>query len=129
MGAMLVRHEPASAAVVRREIALDLDLHGVDDDIIHDVTLVATELVGNAVRHGSHCSDTRNAWTVAWHITPDEILISVEDPNENAMPVVRNAAPDAPSGRGLAIVTALSSEWGVEPVDHGKRVWAKVRVA
>lgn len=127
MGAMLVRHEPASAAVVRSEIALDLDLHGVDEDLIHDVTLVATELVGNAVRHGASTSDPEAAWTVAWSIGPEEILISVEDPNE-ALPVVRHAAPDAPNGRGLAIVEALSSEWGVDPTDRGKRVWAKVRV-
>lgn len=129
MGAMLVRHEPASAAVVRHEIALDLDLHGVDDDVIQDVALVATELVGNAVRHGTTCSDAQSAWTVAWSISPDEIVISVEDPNEAAMPVMRHAAPDAPNGRGLAIVTALASEWGVEPTECGKRVWAKVRVA
>jgi anti-sigma regulatory factor (Ser/Thr protein kinase) len=128
MGAMLVRHEPASAAVVRREIALDLDLHGVGEDAVHDVALVATELVGNAVRHGASATDPDASWTVAWSIGPDEILISVEDPNDE-LPVVRHAAPDAPSGRGLAIVSALSSEWGVEPTDRGKRVWAKVRVA
>jgi anti-sigma regulatory factor (Ser/Thr protein kinase) len=128
MGAMLVRHEPASAAVVRHEIALDLDLHGVDEDALHDVTVVATELVGNAIRHGNANPDDPSAWTVAWSIGPDEILISVEDPND-AVPVVRHAAPDAPSGRGLAIVSALSSEWGVDPMETGKRVWAKVRIA
>lgn len=129
MGAMLVRHEPASAAVVRREIALDLDLHGIDDEVIQDVALIASELVGNAVRHGSLDGDEQASWTVAWHVSSDEILVSVEDPNGHAMPVVRNAAPDAASGRGLAIVTSLSSEWGVERTDGGKRVWARVRVA
>lgn len=127
MGAMLVRHEPASAAAVRRELAIDLDQHGVATDSVQDVVLVASELVGNAVRHGSVPGDDA-AWNVEWTVQPDAVVISVDDPSD-AMPVVQHPAPDAPCGRGLAIVSALSHDWGVLRLPQGKRVWASVRIA
>jgi anti-sigma regulatory factor (Ser/Thr protein kinase) len=126
MGTILVRHEPASAAAVRRELALDLDLHGVPTDAVDDVMLVASELVGNAVRHGV-TPGNEGRWTVEWTVQPNAVLISVDDPND-AEPVLRHPAPDAPSGRGLAIVSALSNAWGVERHSDGKRVWARVRI-
>lgn len=125
MGEMLVRHEPATASVVRRELALDLDLQGVGPDAIDDVVLVASELIGNAIRHAS--GGDRNAWVVSWTVEAGVVVISVEDPSHD-LPVRRNPAPDAPSGRGLAIVETLSLDWGVEHTAHGKRVWAKVKV-
>ena len=126
MGEMLVRHEPATASVVRRELALDLDLQGVGPDAIDDVTLVASELIGNAIRHAS--GGDRDAWVVSWTVEGGEVVISVEDPSHD-LPVRRNPAPDAPSGRGLAIVSALSHDWGVQRLSQGKRVWASVRIA
>jgi anti-sigma regulatory factor (Ser/Thr protein kinase) len=124
MSVMMVRHEVTGASAVRRELALDLDLHGLDEDTIDAVTLVASELVGNAVRHAGIAAD--GELDIAWTIGPHDVMISVEDPSP-LLPVRRNAAPDAPNGRGLAIVDALTSAWGVEPTKRGKRVWAKVR--
>ena len=112
MGAMLVRHEPASAAAVRRELALDLDPHGVHRTSIDDVTLVASELVGNAVRHAG----ARRQRLVDRRLErrrPTTVVISVEDPSTR-LPVLRAPGPGAPNGRGLAIVEALSPDWGVE---------------
>src|SRR5947199_222243 len=53
MTGMLVRREPISASLVRRSLAADLAPHDVDETSLHEVTLVATELVGNAIRHGN----------------------------------------------------------------------------
>lgn len=125
MGQMLVRHEPATASAVRRELALDLDLHGVGPEVTDDVTLVASELIGNAIRHAG--GGERDAWAVSWTIRPGEVVLSVEDPSSD-LPVRRCAAPDAPSGRGLAIVESLSLDWGVERTARGKRVWARVKL-
>lgn len=121
MGAMLVRHEPTSASTVRRELALDLDLHGVDDTVVDDAALVVSELVGNAVRHAG--VDAHEHLDVSWSISEQHLTISVEDPSDEH-PVLRRAAPDAPSGRGLSIIAALAVDWGVEPTPRGKRVWA-----
>lgn len=125
MGAMLVRHEARSASAVRHELALDLDGHGVDRDGIDAATLVASELVGNAVRHTSACED--DDLDVGWTVHNDTVLISVEDPSTD-VPVLRHPALDATSGRGLSIVEALTTDWGFEHTPRGKRVWAKVRV-
>ena len=126
MGAMLVRQEPASVATARRELALELDLHDVDPDIVDDAALVLTEILGNAIRH---CAPVESGdLDVSWAVLPDSVSISVEDPCED-MPTLRRAAPDAASGRGLAIVEALAEEWGVDRTLRGKRVWARIALA
>jgi anti-sigma regulatory factor (Ser/Thr protein kinase) len=125
MGGILVRHAPESASEVRRRLALDLHRHGIGEETIDDVTLIASELIGNAIRHCSPAE--RDGLEFAWQIDPDAIEISVADPSDE-LPVLRNPAPDSPSGRGLAIVAALATDWGVEPSSRGKRVWARVRV-
>jgi hypothetical protein len=37
--------------------------------------------------------------------------------------------PAATSGRGLSLVDALASEWGVHPSPPGKTVWFELRLA
>lgn len=125
MGVMLVRHEATSASEVRRELTADLQLHGLDDDAIDAVTLVASEIVGNAIRHAGASSD--NVLDIGWTVGQDEVVISVEDPS-SVLPVPRRATPEAPSGRGLGIIDALSAEWGADLTPSGKRVWARIRV-
>ena len=123
MGGMLLRHEPTSAAIVRRELALDLSLHGVADESIDEVVLVASELVGNAIRHAGAAAD--ESLDVTWTVGERELVLCVEDASDQP-PVIRPAVPSAQSGRGLSIVASLTSAWGYEPVPRGKRVWAKV---
>ncbi|MFI0487459.1 ATP-binding protein [Actinomadura sp. 9N215] len=102
-----------------------------------DVTLIASELVTNAVRQTSgreiRVRFTREARGV---------LLAVWD-SSNVLPKRKRAAdvmaPDAAAlereneddsgGRGLPIVDLLSSECGVNATDPtGKWVWARVRV-
>jgi serine/threonine-protein kinase RsbW len=125
MGAMLVRHEPNSVAVVRHHIAADLTSNGVSPDRVDDVTLVASELVANAVRHAESSPDQDLG--ISWTITPANVLVSVADGSERE-PRLGNAGADEPSGRGLAIIDQLSSTWGVEQLGIGKRVWARVPI-
>lgn len=125
MGVMLVRHEATSASAVRRELTADLRLHRLDDDAVDAVTLVASELVGNAIRHAGASAD--NVLDIGWTVGRDEVVISVEDPSSR-LPERREATPRSPDGRGLRIVEALSVAWGADPTPRGKRVWARVRV-
>lgn len=121
MGAMLVRREPASASTVRHELIADLKSRGVCADAVDTAALVASELVGNAVRHTSQDRDL----DVHWSIGPDEIYFSVDDLSPE-MPRANPADSGATGGRGLMIIQALSSAWGYEPTSRGKRVWARV---
>jgi anti-sigma regulatory factor (Ser/Thr protein kinase) len=123
MGAMLVRHEPSSAALVRHEIAADLGARGFDRDSIDDVTLVASELVGNAVRHVQLAP--ADDLDVTWNIAETHVVLAVSDISRER-PQVRAAATADTSGRGMTIVESLSADWGVDRLPRGKRVWAKL---
>lgn len=126
MGALLVRHDAASAAFVRRELASDLAQYDLPSGAIADVVLVASELVGNAVRHTA--ASATGTLDVSWDVDATGVRVCVGDPSD-ASPVARLAGVEDVSGRGLRIVQAMSDEWGVEPAAQGKRVWAHVPVA
>jgi two-component sensor histidine kinase len=125
VGALLVRHEAESAAFVRRHLASDLDEYDLPEDAIEDVVLVASELVGNAVRHTT--ASAQGTLDVTWDVDASGVWVSVADPSDQP-PVARTADWDQPDGRGLKIVAAVSDDWGVERDERGKRVWAHVPV-
>ncbi|CDR09841.1 ATP-binding protein [Streptomyces iranensis] len=84
--------------------------------------LIASELVANSVAHsGSRCLRV----TVS---RPDArwVRVAVID-KSRAQPVQRTANADDESGRGLAIVEAISVRWGTDRLPWGKRVWADLR--
>lgn len=123
MGSLLVNHEPASAAVVRRAIAADL-ADRIPQSAIDEIVLVASELVGNAIRHSAPGLD--GTLSVEWDIDGSYAVVRVCDAGADT-PRVRNASLNEPSGRGLAIVNAVSSDWGSQPAPGGgKYVWARV---
>ena len=123
VGALLVRHEAASAAFVRRQLACDLGYYDLPEDAIDDVLLVASELLGNAVRHTA--ATPHGTIDVSWDVDASGVRVCVADASDEP-PVVRAGGLDEPGGRGLQIVAAVSDEWGVERDEHGKRVWAHV---
>lgn len=122
-GGLLVRHEAASAALVRRRLACDLASYDLPAQAIDDAVLVASELVGNAVRHTSESQS--GSLDVSWDIDASGVRVCVGDPGEQ-VPRARVAGEDETGGRGLAIVDAMSDDWGFERGAHGKRVWAHV---
>lgn len=123
MGLLCVRHDAASAALVRRSISEDLTARSVTADSVADVLLVATELVGNAVLHSADVGDL----DVAWDVDDATVIVRVNDSSSDD-PLPRHADGHSTSGRGLAIVAALAQEWGVQHAAHGKQVWARVGV-
>ena len=125
MGAMLVRHEPTSASLVRRHISDDLARNGIELESIEEVVLVASELVGNAIRHTP--STGNEPLDVTWDVDDACVTVRVTDSSSD-LPQLQAAGPEATSGRGLTIIAAVSDAWGVHPVGGGKRVWASVPV-
>lgn len=94
--------------------------HGVDCDRAEDVVLVASELVGNAVRYG--------APPLAYDVEIDgpDVLVVVQD-GDDTPPGDGSASPtSAEGGRGLFIVSQLAREWGWMRCRGGKQVWARI---
>lgn len=91
----------------------------VDDDEIYMTSLLATELVSNALRHAAP------ALCLQIHAAEDRVRIEVHDSSRTA-PVLQKPADDSGGGRGLWLVDTLSIGWGHRPHEAGKVVWAEV---
>ena len=97
------------------------------DELVEEAVIVASELVTNAIRHGSHCTvSSAAAPTVqlAWQRQADRIVCVVTD-SSDLPPVLEDADMTAESGRGLQVVHALTAAWGWAMLDAcEKAVWA-----
>lgn len=93
-------------------------------DVVDDAKLLVSEIVTNAVVHG------KPEVTLVLRIDPPGLGVVVADEGR-AQPHLPDAAPDAdaPSGRGLLIIDAIASAWGVSPnaPPPGKSVWFELR--
>ncbi|HTN81937.1 MAG TPA: ATP-binding protein [Acidimicrobiales bacterium] len=95
-------------------------LHGWQlDDLIEPVSLLASEVVTNAVIHARSDAD------LVLERTPNALRISVTDRGEG---MEREVGGVSDGGRGLLIVEQLSSRWGAEPTSDGNRVWAEIPI-
>lgn len=86
-----------------------------------DLKVVVSELASNAARH-ARGTVVRIAVT---RTARYRVRVSITDKSQ-AMPQLQVGDPLAESGRGLRLVDALSSNWGVIPLPWGKQVWAEV---
>jgi Histidine kinase-like ATPase domain len=80
------------------------------------VMLLATELATNAIIHA------QTKFSVRVTTATFAVRVEVTD-GATALPIVREPDHDTLSGRGLHIVKALASAWGVEARPGGKCVW------
>ena len=88
--------------------------------MLDDALILTSELVTNAIRHG------RPAVTLAIQLEPSALTVVVTDTGPERPPLVPSTPhPDSPIGRGLVIVDALATRWGVtpQPGSPGKAVW------
>jgi anti-sigma regulatory factor (Ser/Thr protein kinase) len=116
------RYEPdlANVARARAWIVEQLRDHIEGHDrVVPDVELVLSELMTNAIKAGA------TQVSVELQAHPTRVLVSVEDDAGGRL-TIRTPSPTAPGGRGLPIVAALSTEWGVDVQSAGKRVWASL---
>ena len=108
--------------LVRDRVSALLHEWGLTGEAAQPTLLVVTELLSNAAEHGSG---------PAW--------LGVEPRGGSVRVEVHDAAPQPPRrlphdpvrlrGRGLSLVDAVSSRWGVIDDPPGKLVWAEVPTA
>lgn len=108
-----------SVAVGRHWVVRTSASYGVTGMANQVVELLSSELLANAVLHGPEGGGIG----LQLRVTGDVARVSVSD-GATRSPVVIDADPSALNGRGMAIVEAMSSRWGVEQhADGGKTVW------
>jgi anti-sigma regulatory factor (Ser/Thr protein kinase) len=86
--------------------------------LVDDVLLVVSELVTNALRHGS------GQITLTLEVDGELVVVTVGDEGPGRPRVLDPVERGAEGGRGLALVAAVGQDWGVRPTaDGGKVVW------
>ncbi|WP_093839082.1 ATP-binding protein [Streptomyces aidingensis] len=124
--AQRLERSPRSVPLARQALRRQLTAVGVDDDTAATAELVMSELAGNAVQAPASYD---SAIEVHVSLAGSALRLAVDDASDQ-QPVVREAGPDAESGRGLALVAALADNWGAHPHPDGpgKTVWATLRL-
>ncbi|MFE0629381.1 SpoIIE family protein phosphatase [Streptomyces sp. NPDC058864] len=86
-------------------------------DLADSTKLIVSELVTNAVRHGSG--------TVTLCLKRHTVLTCEVSDTNVGVPQLRNADITDENGRGMFLIAQLSRRWGSRPAPGGKVVWAE----
>lgn len=110
-----LRPVPTSAGLARHFVASTL-IHWGLEDLVDVASLLVSELVTNTILHA------RCDLEVSITAGNQRIRVSVRD-SSPLVPELRTASLTATTGRGLALVEACASCWGVDVDASGKCVW------
>jgi anti-sigma regulatory factor (Ser/Thr protein kinase) len=114
----MVPTDPARIGAVRHAAERHLTASGVDGPI-DAIVLMISELLTNALRHGSPPA------TISVNTDHHRVRVAVSD-RSPAPPQVMPMEPTRVGGNGMRIIDSLASTWGFEPVEGGKAVWFEV---
>jgi GAF domain-containing protein len=108
--------DPQAAWQAREYVRKHLAAWGLDDLIV-TTELLASELVGNAVRHAKGPLRLR--------LLHSRSLICEVFDGSLTTPRIRRAGYTDEGGRGLQLVAAFSQSWGVRYLHDGKLIWTE----
>ncbi|AZS89015.1 ATP-binding protein [Streptomyces griseoviridis] len=109
---------PPRIGQVRRIVSAQLRYWHLDP-LIDRAALGVTELLTNVHRHAA----PDKTCTVEIELVLNRLTVSVRD-HDPRLPEMRDVDASSTSGRGLAMVAAVSESWGVRPDGvSGKVVW------
>ncbi|WP_433476902.1 SpoIIE family protein phosphatase [Spirillospora sp. CA-142024] len=111
--------EPGSVPWIRGQVASRLAGWGLGA-LTDTAQLLVSELVTNALVHGAGSLGVRL-------IKGRTLLCEVHDDGAD-MPHLRHADATDESGRGLQLVSHLSTRWGTHRTEEGKIVWFEQRI-
>lgn len=112
------------ARLARLLVVRQLDAWECPSELSGDAAAIVAELAANAVTHGRVAG---RDFEVELVLTGSTLRIEVADTRAERRPAVAVPGPDCESGRGLLLVSALATRWGVaERRGPGKTVWAEL---
>ncbi|WP_327341015.1 SpoIIE family protein phosphatase (plasmid) [Streptomyces sp. NBC_01324] len=91
-------------------------------ELADDAELVTGELLVNVLLH------TEGGAVLTLEVLPEpvrRVRLSVQD-RSSAWPRRRTPGETATSGRGLLLLDAVATRWGIEPRGEGKAVWCEI---
>lgn len=86
-------------------------------DLAETAELITDELATNAVRHGG------GRFTMRASVDRQRLRVSVTDRRGSSPVTVYSPGHDLETGRGLTIVEAMASSWGIERQSAEKMIW------
>lgn len=115
--------DPSAVPAARRFASQAVASSGGHGELLDRTALLVTELTTNAVVHADS--------PVRLSVMPGPERVRVEVRDDVPCPITEPSPPDPESerGRGLWLVSTLSSSWGVNGNDKGKTIWFEVGTA
>ncbi|MFB7243282.1 ATP-binding protein [Streptomyces populi] len=113
--------EPEEVAALRRVMRLHLGVWGLHE-IADEAALCVSELVSNVIDHVGAGTPA----TLAVSMNGTRLRIEVHDPDTRALPALLSAACDAEGGRGMFLVDAVATRWGVLLHPERKVTWCEL---
>jgi anti-sigma regulatory factor (Ser/Thr protein kinase) len=104
----------ARAAGIARRSVLSVQA-GLPGSIRHQLALLLSELVTNAIQHGG--AGGKHSMQVRVATSPERVRVEVFDPGANGDEPTNRI--DENGGYGLLLVDRLSDAWGQEATDNG----------
>lgn len=108
-------------ASLRRIMRLHLGLWGLHE-VIDDAQLCLSELVSNVITHVGVGTPA----TLVVSISGTRLRVEVHDPDTRALPVLVDAEVNSESGRGMALIDAITDRWGVQLHAEKKVIWCEL---
>ena len=120
---MALEPSAQTGSLARRALRQLLDRAAVDEETRETAVLLANELVTNAVEHSNGSAYLDAA------VQPRAIRLAVTD-SSTVVPRPNTGVGDLDErGRGLLLIDALASRWGVQSQPDGKTVWCELDLA
>jgi GAF domain-containing protein len=116
VAAWVLPEDPRAAGQAREHVRDQLDAWGLDE-LAFTTELLASELVGNAIRHARG--------PVRLRLLRSRSLTCEVYDGSLSTPRIRHTGYTDEGGRGLQLVAALSRRWGARYLRDGKCIWTE----
>ncbi|WP_371772982.1 ATP-binding protein [Streptomyces sp. NBC_01438] len=110
--------EPEEVAGLRRVVRLHLRLWGLSE-VVDAAEICVSELAANVITHVGEGTPA----TLVVEMNGTHLRVALRDPDTRVLPTLVHAEPDDESGRGMALLDAVSDRWGVILGAESKLVW------